>query len=55
MNAFTLLLVISTGEDWNDMMGAFIRESSLTFQCVDNPSFVLFKLNNCKYLLNHHF
>ncbi len=38
-NAIMTLLRISTGEMWHEVMYAVVRENSLTFQCIDEPSY----------------
>ena len=38
-NALLLLIRISTGEAWNDIMFDCARERGITFQCVNDPSY----------------
>lgn len=37
--SFITLIRVATGENWNEVMNALSRESSLDYPCIENPTY----------------
>jgi len=47
-NAFTVLLMISTGEQWNTVMHSTAQEFSILHQCIESPTYYHYVRNGFK-------